>query len=129
MDQVTMTKTDMAWGLSFGFCSAGTGESLKNENNFFAVGAISKILRFQMFSYLNLYYIYKKYIFSGVIKAYLMKSLRPKSAEFFFMTLHDFTTRASCSSVNTIFPSLSISSETKLLDMQLFSVMKTVWSY
>lgn len=45
---------------------------------------------------------------NGIISAYLRKSLRPNSAEFFFMTLHDFTTRASCSSVNTIFPSLSI---------------------
>lgn len=53
MDQVTMTKTDMAWGLSFGFCSAGIGESLKKENNFLAVGAISKILWFQMCLYLK----------------------------------------------------------------------------
>lgn len=67
----------------------------------------------------NLYYIQIQR-FSGIIKAYLMKSLRPKSAEFFFMTLHDFTTRASCSSVNTIFPSLSISSEAKLLDLLFF---------
>ena len=35
----------MAWGLSFGFCSIGTFESLKNENNFCADGAISNILQ------------------------------------------------------------------------------------
>lgn len=39
-----MRKTDMAWGLSLGFCSKGTFESLKNENSCLAGGAISKIL-------------------------------------------------------------------------------------
>jgi len=39
-----MRKTDMAWGLSLGFCSKGTFESFKNENSCLAGGAISKIL-------------------------------------------------------------------------------------
>jgi len=39
-----MTKTEMAWGLSLGFSSKGTLESLKNENRFLAGGAISNIL-------------------------------------------------------------------------------------
>ena len=33
---------------------------------------------------------------------YFKKNLKPSSAEFFFITLHDFTTRASCSSVNPL---------------------------
>ena len=40
-----MTKTDMAWVLSFGFFSIGTSESRRNENICFADGAISKILQ------------------------------------------------------------------------------------
>ena len=35
----------MAWDLSFGFFSRGTFESFRNENNFFADGAISNILQ------------------------------------------------------------------------------------
>lgn len=42
---LTIRKTDMAWDLSFGFCSRGTLESFENENNFLAVGAISNILK------------------------------------------------------------------------------------
>ncbi|WVZ02342.1 hypothetical protein V8G54_023148, partial [Vigna mungo] len=34
-----------------------------------------------------------------VEEAYFKKNLRPNSPEFFFITFHDFTTRASCSSV------------------------------
>jgi len=42
--KLTMRKTDMAWGLSLGFCSKGTFESFKNENICLAGGAISRIL-------------------------------------------------------------------------------------
>lgn len=42
---ITMEKTVKAWALSFGFFSKGTSsDSFKKENNFFAVGAISKTL-------------------------------------------------------------------------------------
>jgi len=41
-----MEKTVKAWALSLGFFSRGTpSESLKKENSFFAVGAISKTLK------------------------------------------------------------------------------------
>jgi hypothetical protein len=54
---ITMIKTDMAWGLSFGFCSTGTLESLKNGNNFCADGAISNILQTSINATVNnLYY-------------------------------------------------------------------------
>jgi len=47
--------------LSFGFCSAGIGESLKKENIFFVVGAISKILQFKIVVHIS-DYIHKKKI-------------------------------------------------------------------
>lgn len=34
--------------------------------------------------------------------AYFKKNLRPNSEAFFFIALHDFTTRASCSSVKPL---------------------------
>lgn len=42
---LTMRKTILAWDLSFGFRSTGTSESFKNENSFWADGAISNILQ------------------------------------------------------------------------------------
>lgn len=42
---LTVFRTMSACVLNFGFFSKGTFESLKNENNFLADGAISKILR------------------------------------------------------------------------------------
>ena len=45
--QQTVTNTDMACDLDFGFFSKGTFKSFKKENNFWANGAISNSMCIQ----------------------------------------------------------------------------------
>lgn len=90
----TITKTDMAWGLSLGFCSKGTARwisqeweqllswwsNLKYSTNILFLKSLVQLFRVEEMTYFK-------------------KNLRPNCPEFFFITFHDFTTRASCSSV------------------------------
>lgn len=51
--------------------------------------------------------------------AYFKKNLRPNSPEFFFMTFHDFTTRASCSSVKPL-SNVEVMLSSSMLNAKMF---------
>lgn len=102
----TMTKTDMAWVLSFGFLSKGTSESRRKEKRRLADGAISKILievaNRKHYRDRNIQ-LQKQCVCVKFIRGtYFRKNLNPRSAASFFIALQDLSTSASCSSVNTI---------------------------